>query len=387
MNDGYCNGGNLPGTYIIRNQRHYQDYEWYEALEDGELKNEALRNKAIMEGLINEGDDESRFEQERRWNIYTNYDDAYEINHGDDEREELCEVHELPVCNIRRYIMIKYSFYNNEEYVDVKEDEYDDLTITRKEACRAYQEIFRIMDDGWKGASFIQGMIPSIPIGGSISLEGFLLPVLLLVVIIVMVGIVIVIFDSVVDEVSLYPPSAFVFRSLLSCIEYAFYYADPLTLGYVVASSQRVPVGPMFLLGLLLLAIDAACAFRAEEMPSLISCWMAAKVMAGVSDVDSLWYIDEAVLCANDGDDNVVEEEDGEWIRFLGGNSSSGIKKYRGLNSSDGGNTEVEVKIAGGVIGSGGEINDTNSVITPFLHIAAEANMGYYFMETTIHKS
>ncbi|GJX01122.1 reverse transcriptase domain-containing protein [Tanacetum coccineum] len=228
------------------------------------------------------------------------------------------------------------------------------------------------------GASFIQGMIPSIPIGGSISLEGFLLPVLLLVVIIVMVGIVIVIFDSVVDEVSLYPPSAFVFRSLLSCIEYAFYYADPLTLGYVVASSQRVPVGPMFLLGLLLLAIDAACAFRAEEMPSLISCWMAAKVMAGVSDVDHLrvyGYIDEAVLCANDGDDNVVEEEDGEWIRFLG-NNSSGIKKYRGSNSSDGGNTEVEVKIAGGVIGFGGEIDDTNSVITPFLHIAAEANMG-----------
>ncbi|GKG44360.1 hypothetical protein Tco_0485798, partial [Tanacetum coccineum] len=41
-------------------------------------------------------------------------------------------------------------------------------------------------------------------------------------------------------------------------------------------------------LGLLSLAIDAACVFRAEEMPSLISCWMAAKVMADVSDVDVL---------------------------------------------------------------------------------------------------
>ncbi|GJZ03384.1 hypothetical protein Tco_0536659, partial [Tanacetum coccineum] len=49
-----------------------------------------------------------------------------------------------------------------------------------------------------------------------------------------------------------------------------------------------VPVGLVFLLGLLALAIDAACAFRAEEMPSLISCWMEAKVMAGVSDVDVL---------------------------------------------------------------------------------------------------
>ncbi|GJX19363.1 hypothetical protein Tco_0222040 [Tanacetum coccineum] len=102
-----------------------------------------------MEGFIKEDDDESHYEQEIRWNVYTNYDDAYEINHGDNERDELCEVHELPVCNIRRYIMIKYSFNNDEEYVAVKEDEYDDLTIIRKEACQDYQEIFRIIDEGW----------------------------------------------------------------------------------------------------------------------------------------------------------------------------------------------------------------------------------------------
>ncbi|GKB65814.1 hypothetical protein Tco_0927226 [Tanacetum coccineum] len=81
--------------------------------------------------------------------MYTNYDDAYEINHGNNEKEELCEVHELPACNIRRYMMIKYSFNNDEEYVAVKEKEYDNLTITRKEACQAYQEIFWIMDEGW----------------------------------------------------------------------------------------------------------------------------------------------------------------------------------------------------------------------------------------------
>ncbi|GKD78138.1 hypothetical protein Tco_1340759 [Tanacetum coccineum] len=105
--DGYGNGG----TYIIGNQLHYQDYEWYKALEDSELKDEALRNKAII--------------------------------------EELCEVHELSVCNVRRYMMIKYSFNNDEEYVAVKEDEYDDLTITREEVWRAYQEIFQKMDEGW----------------------------------------------------------------------------------------------------------------------------------------------------------------------------------------------------------------------------------------------
>ncbi|GJT03425.1 hypothetical protein Tco_0824594 [Tanacetum coccineum] len=124
------------------------DYEWYEALEESELKDESLRNKAIMERFIKEDDDESRYEQKRRWSIYTNCNDAYEISHEDNESKELCEVQELPMCNIRKYMMIKYSFNNEEEYVAVKEDEYDDLTITRNEACRAYQEIFRIMEEG-----------------------------------------------------------------------------------------------------------------------------------------------------------------------------------------------------------------------------------------------
>ncbi|GKA88917.1 zinc finger, CCHC-type containing protein [Tanacetum coccineum] len=128
-NDGYCNGGNFPGAYIIENSLHYQDYEWYEALEDEKLKEEALRNKAIMEGII---------------------DDDDELNHEVDERQELCsnETHELPVCNIRRFEMIKYSFRDDEEYVAIKEYEYDDLTSTSKDACRAYQEIFRMMDEG-----------------------------------------------------------------------------------------------------------------------------------------------------------------------------------------------------------------------------------------------
>ncbi|GJY15573.1 hypothetical protein Tco_0385995, partial [Tanacetum coccineum] len=103
------------------------DYEWYEALEDGELKEEALINKAIMEGTIDD-DDESI-----------------------EERQEICsnETHELPVCNIRRFEMIKYSFRDDEEYAAVKEDDYDDLMSTSKDACRAYQEIFPMMDEGW----------------------------------------------------------------------------------------------------------------------------------------------------------------------------------------------------------------------------------------------
>ncbi|GJV98918.1 hypothetical protein Tco_1554170, partial [Tanacetum coccineum] len=90
-------------TKDIEGFKTYEDYknDWIykwnkDALEDCELKDEALRNKDIMKGSIKEDDDESHYEQKRRWNIYTNYDNAYEIDHEDNEKEELCEVHELP---------------------------------------------------------------------------------------------------------------------------------------------------------------------------------------------------------------------------------------------------------------------------------------------------
>ncbi|GJT52274.1 hypothetical protein Tco_0978431 [Tanacetum coccineum] len=60
-------------------------------------------------------------------------------NSIDNGNKELCEIHEPPVCNIRKYMMIKYSFNDDdEEYVAVKEDEYDDLIMTRRDACQAY---------------------------------------------------------------------------------------------------------------------------------------------------------------------------------------------------------------------------------------------------------
>nr|GEU60019.1 hypothetical protein [Tanacetum cinerariifolium] len=129
--DRYCNGGNFPGTYIVGNKLRYQDLEWYEALKASELKEEALRNKAIMEGLIN--------------------DDVESNNEDDEERCELFDdaTQELPVCTMRRFEMIKYSLRQDKEYVAVKEDEYEDLTSTSKDACRAYQEIFRMIDEGW----------------------------------------------------------------------------------------------------------------------------------------------------------------------------------------------------------------------------------------------
>ncbi|GJS20774.1 hypothetical protein Tco_0449406 [Tanacetum coccineum] len=151
--DGYCNGGNLLGAYIVGNTLCYQDLEWYDALKDSKLKEEALRNKAIMEGMIDDNDESSN-NGWRRWDGFEIADHdqeerEYENEHEDEERCELFDDHELPVFTIRRFEMIKYSFGQDEEYVAIKEDEYKDLTNTSKEAIHTYQEIFRMMDEGW----------------------------------------------------------------------------------------------------------------------------------------------------------------------------------------------------------------------------------------------
>ncbi|GJU64817.1 hypothetical protein Tco_1246652 [Tanacetum coccineum] len=46
----YCNGGDLPRVIRARDMIYFKSYEWYENLENGELKDEALNSKAIFEG-------------------------------------------------------------------------------------------------------------------------------------------------------------------------------------------------------------------------------------------------------------------------------------------------------------------------------------------------
>ncbi|GKG23492.1 hypothetical protein Tco_0391528, partial [Tanacetum coccineum] len=98
-------------------------------------------------------DEESSNKGWRRWDDFdnTNRDNKSknEMEHEDEVRCELFDDHELLVCTVRRFEMIKYSFEQDEEYVDVKEDKYEDLTSTSEDACRAYQEIFHMMDEGW----------------------------------------------------------------------------------------------------------------------------------------------------------------------------------------------------------------------------------------------
>ncbi|GKC03990.1 hypothetical protein Tco_0995600 [Tanacetum coccineum] len=84
--DRYCNGGNLPRAYIFGNTLRYQDLEWYEALEDGKLKDEALKNKAIMEGMIDEYD-ESHNDGWRRWDGYENTINDHKERENEEEHE------------------------------------------------------------------------------------------------------------------------------------------------------------------------------------------------------------------------------------------------------------------------------------------------------------
>ncbi|GJS61077.1 hypothetical protein Tco_0655861 [Tanacetum coccineum] len=78
--------------------------------------------------------------------------------HANDEeeqyKEEMCKLlgnphQESPTCKIERFKVIKYSFGLAKKYVAIKECEYDDLTKIDEDSCHAYQEIFRIMDEGW----------------------------------------------------------------------------------------------------------------------------------------------------------------------------------------------------------------------------------------------
>ncbi|GKD97834.1 hypothetical protein Tco_1381731 [Tanacetum coccineum] len=119
---------------------------------DNKLKEEALKNKAIMDGMIDE-DEESSNEGWRRWDDFDNTNrynkSENEMEHEDNEKCEVFDDHEQPVCYIRRFEMVKYSFKDDEDYVAIKENEYDDLTNTSNDAIHAYQEIFRMMDEEW----------------------------------------------------------------------------------------------------------------------------------------------------------------------------------------------------------------------------------------------
>ncbi|GJZ84608.1 hypothetical protein Tco_0649947 [Tanacetum coccineum] len=223
------------------------------------------------------------------------------------------------------------------------------------------------------GAPFTQRVIYSIPIGGSISPEGFLLLVLLVVVIIVTVVIVIVVLIVVVvDDVSLILKLSFVIIGFLHRIclllipltSYGYIGGCSTIVRSIPASSSRSWCSCWITSTLPLLS---ACASRVWQL-QCNQLMDGSKVIAGVSKCDVLLGGILSHITTHDKNDitsfergygMIHNDEDGDNDAYDddGDDDFSGTKEISGIIIvSDDGNTRDRVKIAGGVMRSGGEI-------------------------------
>ncbi|GJX20945.1 hypothetical protein Tco_0223622 [Tanacetum coccineum] len=130
--DGFCNGGELPGMVRVGYMTYFQDYEW-SFISFHKLDYELLVKLQDYWWKVNDHECSpfSKGKDHIRGpyiNFFTTYDPHLDINSIFDDQ---------------------VSFGQDEEYAAIKEYEYDDLTKTNEDACQAYQEIYRIMDDGW----------------------------------------------------------------------------------------------------------------------------------------------------------------------------------------------------------------------------------------------
>ncbi|GJV77970.1 hypothetical protein Tco_1509554 [Tanacetum coccineum] len=130
------------------------NHKWYDELADGKLKEEALTHKAKFEESW--GDATPEVMKFCAWNYRTNNagdtQDSQEHkkeHKGNEHTLSSKPTHDPSVCHVRRFEMIKHPFDANDEYVAIKEHEHFDHSRTNIDACQAYRELFRIMDEGW----------------------------------------------------------------------------------------------------------------------------------------------------------------------------------------------------------------------------------------------
>ncbi|GKA11545.1 hypothetical protein Tco_0691091 [Tanacetum coccineum] len=175
--DGFCNGGELPGMVRVGYMTYFHDHKWYDELTDGVLKEETLMHKARFEKLwrdathgvmkfcawfknsfenLHELDHDVLVKLKECWNYGANNagdtrdsQEHKKEHEGNEHTLSSKPTHDLSVCHIRRFEMIKYSFDADDEYVAIKEHEHFDHSKTNIDACQAYREPFRIIDEGW----------------------------------------------------------------------------------------------------------------------------------------------------------------------------------------------------------------------------------------------
>ncbi|GKC22724.1 hypothetical protein Tco_1024874 [Tanacetum coccineum] len=157
--DGFCNGGELPGMVRVRSMTYFQDHMWYDELADGKLKDETLALKAKIEGSWGDATPEvikfrTICEYETEWasNPYLDVNrifgrDYEASNVGCTQENQGHKGDPIPEpsnCKVRRFEMM-YSF-DDEEYITIKESEYLNHS---KDSLDAYQELLRLIDEGW----------------------------------------------------------------------------------------------------------------------------------------------------------------------------------------------------------------------------------------------
>ncbi|GJX79932.1 hypothetical protein Tco_0328081 [Tanacetum coccineum] len=96
--DEYCNTGDLPRFIREGNSIRYKDYEWYETVKDGELKEDALINKRILEESINAIEESSDNEWDHdspvnEWKDYehTNYN-KIDVSSNQNTNNNVCQI-------------------------------------------------------------------------------------------------------------------------------------------------------------------------------------------------------------------------------------------------------------------------------------------------------
>ncbi|GJY70250.1 hypothetical protein Tco_0473953 [Tanacetum coccineum] len=377
--DGFCNGEELPGMVRVGRMTYFQDHKWYDELIDGKLKEEALMHKARFKDSW--GDTTPGVMKFCAWNYEANnvgpcckeIDELVMDHMGAKDccliglRKKRCgascnegfEV--LFIVKIIKEAKIAYgSIMGRVEQLGVMKEtkRYFGALVSKErlEIEGPIDPVARIKDSQLRfikfaydsstdfcNALFAHSMTVTntdsrlLPVAsplllqflgvsctqrevsmvffGRISPNSFLPSILLLVVIIVMVVIVVVVVVAIVGVV--------------------------------------IVVGLDFLLVSVFLLVLSVFAMLAALLS--IMAVVAAEVDDSLGDGISINRSVKHVV-SRELQYRLIEEEDGGWICFLGGNSSSGTKKYRGSNSSNGGNTGDGVKTAGGVIGSGDEI-------------------------------
>ncbi|GKC65419.1 hypothetical protein Tco_1098017, partial [Tanacetum coccineum] len=129
----------------VQNGQHV-DYEWYKALEDSELKNEALRNKAIMEGFIKEDDDDKMAvigESSKRQQHYENYnsEDQYAVSIKEDTSYPCLHSPKTTEDETQYAVFNIWNEYNILE--DIKRGPYSKKSLIRRIQLLGYAVEFR----------------------------------------------------------------------------------------------------------------------------------------------------------------------------------------------------------------------------------------------------